>query len=225
MQSLGKKKYNSGKVQARVELRLTRNPGPASKPSSSLLKKSAATVTESSGPKLPQRVRLPDATSPLLDPQEEADPNCIEFDLLEEATHRVYFGFFNLDWLDPEDALTDQRTGLNRTYEETESQYNVNQSIHDRLSGHRSMQNINSAFLNNRYLDTSTDRHSGYHRSRGNRTLAADHSFMTTEFPHVCSLYHQPNTDSYLGYTSRFQLSKTHLQATTTGTTSGSTPS
>ncbi len=130
------------------------------------------------------------------------DPNSMQIDMLEEANHRVYYGFFHLDWLNQHRRFSDLRGGVNRTVDENESRSYINLSTIARGQANSSLRGFGSGTQTRRFLDNSLEG-SGRGHSRGARTINIDQSFATTEFPHVCSLYHQPNTDTSMYSMSR----------------------
>lgn len=204
MSRYGTSVNKSSKAPPRVEVKLGKNK-PSNKLSETYVKKQEARFFNTEPSQRPNNdpIRLHEAWDFAQGyVSSDDDPNCITVDMLEEANHRVYFGFFHLDWLNQERGFARHRQAASRTYDDIDSRSYMNLSTIGRGGANSSLRGFGSGTQTRRFLDNSIEA-SGRGYSRGARTVQVDQSFANTEFPHVCSLYHHPNTDTSIGYPSR----------------------
>lgn len=137
--------------------------------------------------------------------REDEDPDCMTIDLLEEAGHRVYFGFFDL-------RLLEKRSSQKNCFNGVGSLSTKRKSGNDR-SRHEPMETsprpANAWYQKARGLDKSTERSANtagsglYHRKHRDFTTHTEFS-QATDFPHTCSLYQDAKpSDSYRDTSSR----------------------
>jgi hypothetical protein len=140
-----------------------------------------------------------DRYQPLEEEDEGEDPDCMSIDMIEEAKHRVYFGFFDLNLLESGRGV--KRNARAAETFKTRTEVGNSQKRHERVD--TSPYDGNAWYHKARAQDKSADRSintagSGiYYRKHRDFTTHTEFSH-ATDFPHTCSLYREAKlSDSY----------------------------
>lgn len=137
---------------------------------------------------------------------EDGDPDCIEFDMVEEAKHRVYFGVFQLGWLDGSNQDVRQRNVINFESIKETGELRSDEHKNFDLSPIETVTPANAWRTNMGGFDRAAQTQKSESKHGLRETTNLMELSVGTDLRHVCSLYGQPQrlASSFREDTSRF---------------------